>query len=245
VFIASDGLPVCQVPGANSVRAVRDVVLAGYRGDEATARAALGHDVPAVRAAGWSALARMGALGPNELAGAFGDPAVEVRRRACELAGRVEQGQLVANLAAELLRALSDSSPAVVEAASHALGQLTESLASPSTEHLGRAAGLLATVAEALALTARSHPDALCREAAVAALGAFGASGAGRDVAVAAIAAALSDKPAVRRRAVVALSNFDGRDAWEAVQEASGDRDWQVRELAAELLRARQEPLSS
>ena len=43
------------------------------------------------------------------------------------------------------------------------------------------------------------------------------------------IIAALDDKPAVRRRAVVALSNFEGPDIDAALDAAGEDRDWQVR----------------
>ncbi|MDP9440891.1 MAG: HEAT repeat domain-containing protein, partial [Actinomycetota bacterium] len=74
------------------------------------------------------------------------------------------------------------------------------------------------------------HPDALCREAAVAALGAIG-----DPAGVPAILAATTDKPAVRRRAVLALAPFDGPEVEAALQRALTDRDWQVRQAAEDL----------
>ena len=55
-----------------------------------------------------------------EVAAALEDPAPEVRRRACELAGRLQ----FVELAPQLTDALGDSSAVVVEAACYALGEL-------------------------------------------------------------------------------------------------------------------------
>jgi len=84
---------------------------------------------------------------------------------------------------------------------------------------------------EALGRVATSHADPLCREAAVAALGAIG-HGSG----LATVLAALNDKPAVRRRAVVALAAFEGDEVEAALRRALEDRDWQVRQVAEDLL---------
>ena len=86
---------------------------------------------------------------------------------------------------------------------------------------------------EALTAMATSHRDPLCREAAVAALGALGSHGvtAGLD----AILQATRDRPAVRRRAILALAPFDGPEVEAALHRALEDRDWQVRQLAEEL----------
>ena len=46
---------------------------------------------------------------------------------------------------------------------------------------------------------------------------------------------ATKDKPAVRRRAVLALAPFDGPDVDAALQAALADRDWQVRQAAEDL----------
>jgi HEAT repeat protein len=79
---------------------------------------------------------------------------------------------------------------------------------------------------------ARHHPDALCREAAVAALGAWG-----RPADLDPVLAATTGKPALRRRSAVALAAFvDDPRAVEALRRLAGDRDWQVREVAEVLL---------
>jgi HEAT repeat protein len=77
---------------------------------------------------------------------------------------------------------------------------------------------------------ATSHDDARCRESAIAALGAIG-----DDRARPAILVALDDKPPVRRRAIVALSNFEGPDIDAALERAAQDRDWQVRAAVNQL----------
>jgi HEAT repeat protein len=81
-----------------------------------------------------------------------------------------------------------------------------------------------------MCVIATSHDDARCRESAVAALGAIG-----DDRARSAILGALDDKPPVRRRAIVALANFEGSDIDEALERASQDRDWQVRAAVNQL----------
>ncbi len=82
----------------------------------------------------------------------------------------------------------------------------------------------------ALADVTRGHRDALAREAAVAALGALGDPDA-----LPAILEACRDKPAVRRRAVLALAPFDGPEVDAAITAALTDRDWQVRQAAEDL----------
>jgi len=51
------------------------------------------------------------------------------------------------------------------------------------------------------------------------------------------VLAGLDDIANIRRRATVALSNFDGPDIDQALIRASQDRDPQVRQLAEDLLR--------
>jgi len=83
-----------------------------------------------------------------------------------------------------------------------------------------------------LADVATTHPDALVRESAVAAVGAIG-----NVAGLPAVLHATSDKPAVRRRAVIALASFLGQPGVdEALQRATADRDWQVRQAADMLL---------
>ena len=145
----------------------------------------------------------------------LGDGDVELRREALErLAHDPEDSSPVLDVVVALL---GDDDALVVEAAAFALG-----------EHLYEAAvGALCDVAS-------GHDDARCRESAVAALGAIG-DDRGRLT----ILAALQDKPAVRRRAVVALSNFEGTDVESALDLAADDRDWQVRSAVAQLRQPR------
>jgi HEAT repeat protein len=86
-------------------------------------------------------------------------------------------------------------------------------------------------VVGALARMATAHDDPLCREAAVASLGALGHPH-GLD----AILAATEDRPAIRRRAVLALAPFEGDEVDAALERALQDRDWQVRQAAEDLL---------
>ena len=185
----------------------RAAAVAGHVGDEATARDLLGDDSAAVRATALSALARMGAATPADVAAALADPVAEVRRRACEVA--------VVHADVDLRPLLADADPMVVEAAAWALGERGED----GSEGV-----------DALVAVAGSHDDALCREAAVAALGAIG------DIrGLPAILAATTDKPAVRRRAVIALAPFDGPEVTAALERAQTDRDWQIRQAAEDL----------
>lgn len=187
----------------------------------AEARAGWHDPEPAVRATALGALARLGQLVAADLEDAAGDPSEVVRARAAELAVHVG-----APAAPWLVRALEDASPQVVEAACFGLGEVGDGL------DAGEAAG----VVEALAGVAGAHPDPLCREAAVAAIGAI-ASGVETPLraGLPAVLAALSDKPAVRRRAVLALSAFDGPEVEAALVAARADRDWQVRQAAEDL----------
>jgi HEAT repeat protein len=57
-----------------------------------------------------------------------------------------------------------------------------------------------------------------------------------------AVLAALEDKPAIRRRAVVALAAFDGDEVERALARAALDSDWQVRQTAEDLLGHRPRP---
>ena len=74
------------------------------------------------------------------------------------------------------------------------------------------------------------------REAAVAALGAIG-----DDRGLDAILAATSDRPAIRRRAVLALAPFvapdhpRAADVAAALERAAVDHDWQVRQAAEDV----------
>jgi HEAT repeat protein len=192
---------------AEVARRRRAAALAGHTRDEAGARAALSDEAASVRATALGALARLERLSEADVAGALADPDPVVRRRACELAARLE---------VDVLPFLRDPDHAVAEMAAWALGE--QPRAEPAT-------------IQALSDMAGAHADPLCREAAVAALGAIGDQRG-----LPAILAATHDKPAIRRRAVLALAPFDGPDVDAALAAALEDRDWQVRQAAEDLL---------
>jgi HEAT repeat protein len=188
----------------------RAAALAGHAGDEATARGALVDPEPSVRATAVGALERLGVLTPEDLAAALDDPSPAVRRRACEAVAL-----LPGDAPPSLLPALADDDPTVAEVAAWASGERQP--AEP-----GAVTALVTLVID--------HPDALVREAAVAALGAVG-----DEAGLPAILQALDDKATVRRRAVIALAPFEGDAVDAALAKAREDRDWQVRQAAEDL----------
>lgn len=193
----------------------RTVAVAGHTGDSAAARAGWESDDPAVRAAALGALERLGVLDDDHLAAALGDADPSVRRRAATIAARHPD--------VELLGALSDPTPSVVEVAAWACGEREV----VSDEVLARL----------IVLATDQKADALVRESSVAALGAIG-----DDRGVDAILDATGDKPAIRRRAVLALAPFldpehpRAADVAAALDRALSDRDWQVRQAAEDLV---------
>lgn len=199
-----------EVPDA--VRRRRAAALAGHRGDVADARSYLGDAEPSVRATALGALARAGSLAGADLVAALLDPSAVVRARAAELAA-----DLPGDADPPLASVLADADPAVVEAAAWASG-----------ERRPPEPGVVA----ALAAVTTSHDDPICREAAVAALGAIG-----DPAGLPAVLAATTDRPAIRRRAVLALAPFDGPDVEAALERALTDRDWQVRQAAEDVSR--------
>jgi HEAT repeat protein len=210
-------------PGANSEDPVeRAAALAalGHRQmlpdavlDDLVGRVAADDDAR-VRAAALGALARRG--DPHRAGaawrGAVTDLDAVVRRRAAELAPTLDPG---AAPSAALVGLLDDPDVTVVEAAAWALGE--------------RGGASDATV-DALAAVVRGHADALAREAAVAALGAVGARRG-----LPAVLDGCADVATVRRRAVLALAPFDGPEVDAALERATTDRDWQVRQAAEDL----------
>jgi hypothetical protein len=187
------------------------VAVAGHRGDATTARAGWKSTDAAVRATALGALERLGHLDDTTLAVALTDDDPIVRRRAAEIAAT--------HRAVDLLAVLHDPDPRVVEVAAWACG-----------EHESARTDIVDRLVE----LARDSSEPLVREAAVASLGAIG-----DDRGLPAIIAACTDKPAVRRRAVLALAPFDGDHVDATIDRALEDRDWQVRQAAEDLLRAR------
>ena len=185
----------------------RALAVAGHTGDVDTARSAIASHDPVARELALGALERSGALTDHELRSALVDPHPTVRRRAVGIAAT--------RPSIDLLPSLGDSEVTVVEAAAWAAG-----------EH--------ETVPDAVLLTlvhlALDADDTLVREASVAALGAIGDPRG-----LPAILAACTDKPAIRRRAVLALAPFDGPEVEAALTAALQDRDWQVRQAAEDV----------
>jgi HEAT repeat protein len=196
---------------ADETRRRRHVALAGHQGDEEAVRRAQVDPADGVRATALGALARMGKLGLADVAVGLGDPSAVVRRRACEVSVSLPRPVIAA-----VVEALADGDDGVVEAACFALGERSSRAGDDAVRTLAK--------------VATDHQDPLCREAAVAALGAIG-----DEAGLSAILAATTDKPAVRRRAVLALAPFDGPEVERALARAKTDRDWQVRQAAEDL----------
>lgn len=188
----------------------REIAIAGHSGDAVAAREALADPDPVVRELALGALLRLGLLTDADLTTSLVDHAPSVRRRAAMIAGQRPHVSLRA--------LLDDPDPTVVEAAAWACGE-QEAVDDN-------------TLAVLIDLGARSI-DALVREACTAALGAIGDPRG-----LPTILHGCTDKPAVRRRAVLALAPFDGAEVDAALQTALVDRDWQVRQAAEDVLRA-------
>lgn len=204
-------------PDADVVRAV---VVAGHRGQRAIAREALGHRSPAVRLAAIGALRRCQDYSAVDLIANLVDPDMGVRRRAAEVAPELHSQEGTTSqpsgLGAALMQTLADPEPLVAEMAAWALGEFDP----PAIGSV-----------EAISEMVRNNEDALCREAAAAALGSLGdAEG------LPAILDAMDDIATVRRRAVLALAPFDTPKVDAALTAALEDRDWQVRQGAEDLL---------
>lgn len=187
------------------------VIEAGFNGDTATALGAISDVDALVRASAIRALARLGSLAADMHIRALADPDPEVRRTAVELAA--------AHPAVPVGHLVDDPDLFVAEMAAWCLGERPE----PSEDDLAL-----------LIDRTTSHPEALVREACAAALGAIGDPRG-----LPAILAACTDKPAVRRRAILALAPFDGDEVEAMLRAALDDHDWQVRQNAEDLLNPR------
>lgn len=224
---------------ADAAQRRRSAALAGHAGDLATATTLLADPDAGVRVAALGALARCDAIDAHVCSQTVADPDPDVRRRLAEELGRQRPADPGRRLQAlqVALHLLDDPDPMAAEAAAWSVGEL----AGPDPDHddddrpdddRPNDVTAPAGVTDALSRTATDHPDQLVRESAVAALGAVG------DVAgLAAVLTATADKPAVRRRAVIALASFLGEPGVDkALQRATADRDWQVRQAADMLL---------
>jgi hypothetical protein len=188
-----------------------DVIAAGFSGDSSVALEALRHDDGTVRASALRALARIGTLTAEILAPFVRDSHIETRRTAVEMA--------VPFPSVNVHQCIDDPDVFVAEMAAWCVGER-----SPASD----------IEIETLIDRTTSHSEAVVREACAAALGSLG-----DERGLPAILAACSDKPAVRRRAILALAPFEGDDVDAALQRALEDKDWQVRQNAEDLLNPR------
>ena len=204
----SQAWPAADRPSAAEVEARKTIVRAALGGDLSEAHGGLQHESDRVRVTALKWLADGGELSDDALRAAATDSSPRVRRTIATIGAQDRR--------VDLEKLLTDAEVGVVEPACWAAGERAEEAASMVP--------LLSTIAT-------SHDDALCREAAVAALGAIG-DAAG----LPAILAATEDRATVRRRAVLALAPFEGTDVDAALDRALEDRDWQVRQAAEDLL---------
>lgn len=215
-------------PASNADEASRRrrAALAGHVGDLDTARVFATDPEPGVRETALGAIIRAVGLEEEACARAASDPDARVRRRLAEELGRHgEPSDADGWATALLIGLLNDADPLTVEAAAWALGEVAGS------GNGDRSPPRNTQVVLAL-VGAAGHEDPLVREAVVAALGAIGDPDG-----LATVLAGTTDRPAIRRRAVLALAPFlDEPGVDEALTRAAEDRDWQVRQ-AAEILR--------
>ncbi|MDE3007560.1 MAG: HEAT repeat domain-containing protein [Acidobacteriota bacterium] len=192
----------------------RALVAASYHDDDA-AKHLLGdviaNGAPRARVLALRGAARHELLSDHAWRALLSDDEVIVRREVARLLAY--RAPLADGLADALVEALGDDDPLVVERAAFALG-----------EHA------CVVALDALRDTGANHDDPRCRESAVAALGAIG-----DERALTTVIAALEDKAPIRRRAIVALSNFEGPEVDAALARAGEDRDWQVRAAVSQL----------
>lgn len=213
---------------------------------------------PDVRLRALGAANRLGNLTNSELISAFADDEVRVVLRALTLtAARASDpassdfvGPLVELVA--LSNERSDEANTTdlnmkCEAAAFVLGELLEDRSGervhlthdddPESDGMPDVCAAHRRAVQTLCVTARKHADSLCRESAVAALGAIGCPES-----LPTILDAMSDRAAIRRRAVIALAAFDGDDSNETIVAALDDRDWQVRDIAMALTSTSADP---
>ena len=187
------------------------VIEAGFSGDEPVARDALTSTDDTVRSSALVALDRMDRLHDDDVRAALHDPSPRVRRTAVELSP--------AHPEVPIHGLIDDPDLFVAEMAAWAVGERSDPGDAAIDVLVGRTT---------------SHPEQLVREACAAALGSIGDPRG-----LPAILAACNDKPAVRRRAVLALAPFDGPEVDAALAAAAQDRDWQVRQNAEIMLHPR------
>jgi len=191
-----------------------EVLLASHEGNPELLCTAFAHDNDHIRSLALHGLLKNNVLTDEHIRRAEVDPSRLVRHRLAQL-GAVEPRINLSVL-------LHDVDFAVAETAAWSLGERVNVTAEEF----------------ALLLEGGAHHDhAIVRESCIAALGAIGDPRA-----VPIILQGCTDKPAVRRRAILALAPFDGPEVTTALEKALLDRDWQVRQAAEDLLAIEKEP---
>ena len=187
------------------------VIQSGFNGDVATATAGLSSQHSDVRASALRSLHRLNELTSEQLQIAIADTASEVRRTAAEFAAPFHD--------VSIHHLIDDADVFVAEMAAWSLGERT-----PVTDD----------ELQQLIDRTTTHDEPVVREACAAALGSIG-----DERGLPAILIACTDKPAVRRRAILALAPFEGEEVDAALAQALEDRDWQVRQNAEILVHPR------
>jgi HEAT repeat protein len=187
------------------------VIQSGFNGDVATATAGLSSQHSDVRASALRSLHRLNELTSEQLQIAIADTASEVRRTAAEFAAPFHD--------VSIHHLIDDADVFVAEMAAWSLGERT-----PVTDD----------ELQQLIDRTTTHDEPVVREACAAALGSIG-----DERGLSAILIACTDKPAVRRRAILALAPFEGEEVDAALAQALEDRDWQVRQNAEILVHPR------
>lgn len=185
-----------------------NTILAEQARDVDALQRALEHSDATLRALALGSLSRIEAITTAQLEAGLADDDRNVRVRAIEVA--------ITHSDVELAPLLDDADDLVVETAAWALGEREG-----DEDH----------VIEALCRVGSDHDVSICREAAIAALGAIGS-----EKGLATILGGLEDRAPVRRRAVLALAPFAGPEVDAALERASNDRDRQVRQAAEDLM---------
>ena len=205
------------VPVPGTLEEAIAVIEAGHSSDAASLavlEAARTSSNPVLRRHALVGLEARSALSESHIIEAISDLDAENRSRALRAAGR------------------SDTpSPRLVEALSAATADPEDFVAVAAIRSIADL--VILDALNLLISLVGDHADAMVREEAVAALGALG-----DERGLPSILNACGDKPAVRRRCVVALGAFEGDEVEAALALLHEDRDWQVRQAVAMLRRA-------
>jgi HEAT repeat protein len=188
-----------------------DVIQAGFTGDAVLARTGLTHNEALIRASALRALHRMNQLTSDDLSACISDAEPDVRRTVVELSAHFPD--------VVIHHLVNDPDLFVAEMTAWALGERT---------------AITDAEIEMLIRQTTEHAEPVVREACAAALGSLG-----DERGLQAVLSACTDKPAVRRRAILALAAFEGDEVDATLTAALEDKDWQVRQNAEDLINPR------